>query len=514
VAEDENPEGGSENLTKRTASGLQWTYLNAAVSGVLQILMAAILARLLAPSAFGLLALANLTLRFVQYFSRVGIIPAVIQKETLSRDDLRAAFTISVATGLAFTTIAWFLSPLAATFFAEPDLTPILRTMSLHLLITGIGAPANGLLRRSFRFKEIAIIGVASYVIGYGVVGVPLAFAGAGAYSLVAATLTQSALTVIASIALTRPPMGLTRSRQSYNALFGFGARVSVIGFIEFLGKEIDTLAIGRLAGVDLLGIYNRANLLVQLPMSHLKHGFSSVLFPALSAIQTQAIRLRRTYLSAVSIMAGIAFPVCAGIAIASREIVLVVLGPDWILAASVLPWLALAAATSLVAHFGGITTEAVGSLNSKIVLVTSKLGLLAFLVFLVRGGPLSHFAAVFAVANTYALLAYSLLVARILRLRVSLILKSLIPGIGTAVVVAITIGPIRLALLQAGASDLITLFAMIFAGVASLLASSRLGPLRPVARDIRSRISTSALIRTDTRASKMMTAVSDFLFG
>lgn len=514
MAEDENAEGGSENLTKRTASGLQWTYLNAAVSGVLQILMAAILARLLAPSAFGLLALANLTLRFVQYFSRVGIVPAVIQKQTLSRDDLRAAFAISMATGLAFTAIAWFLAPLAATFFTEPDLTPILRTMSLHLLIAGIGAPANGLLRRSFRFKEIAVIGVASYVIGYGVVGVPLAFAGAGAYSLVAATLTQSALTVIASIALTRPPMGLTRSRQSYNAIFGFGARVSIISFIEFLGKEVDTLAIGRFTGADLLGIYNRAHLLVQLPMSHLKHGFSGVLFPALSSIQTQPTRLRRSYLSAVSIMAGIAFPVCAGIAIASREIVLVVLGPDWILAASVLPWMSLAAATSLVAHFGGITSEAIGALNSKLLLVISKLTLLALLVFLVRQGPLWHFAAVFAVANVYSLLAYSVLISRLLRLRISAILKSLVPGLSTAALTAITIATIRIFLARAGTSASVILAAAIVTGSITLLASSRLGPLRPVARDIRRRIEASAMINAETKASKMMSNFSHFLFG
>lgn len=484
------------SLTQRTFVGLQWTYLQSAVGGVLQIAMAAVLGRLLTPSAFGLLVLANLVLRFVEYFARAGVSQAVVQKLDLSETDVRAAFWLSGAISCVFTLAAWLAAPLAAEIFNEPDLIPVLRAMSAALLISGLGAPAGGLLRRHMRFRAMAVTTIGAYIVGYAGVGVGLAIAGAGVWALVGATLTQTALTALTAYALTRHPLRPTRSRDSYRSIFRFGSRVSVVGFFEFLGNELDTLAVGRYAGVTDLGLYNRGYILVSLPIYQLKTGLSKVLFPALSSIQTDLPRLRSTYLSAIAGAAAIGVPICAGIAVAAREIILVVLGPQWVEAATVVPWLAVAAASSLVGHFGGVMAEAQGFLNGKLVIATSRVALLAAALYFAAGRPIAAYGAALALAAVYAQLAYVVLMSRTLEVRATVILGSFMPALATAAMVAVAQSSTRELLGLANASDVLSLVAQITASALVLVFSLRIGPQRTVARDIAKRLEHVGVLR------------------
>jgi lipopolysaccharide exporter len=466
-------------------SGLRWTYTQAAVSAVLQLVMAAVLGRLLTPAAFGLVALANLVLRFVDRFARIGVSQAIVQKLDLDDEDVRAAFTISVGFSAMFTAAAWLASPLAADLFNEPGLVPVLRAMSLSLLIVGLGAPSTGLLRRDMRFRTLAIIGIVSYVVGYGIVGVGLAILGGGVTALVGAALTQAGVTTVVAYAIRRHSVRPSRSRAAYRAIIAFGGRVSVIGFFEFLGNELDTLAVGRYANVTQLGLYNRGYLLVSLPLYQLKSGLSKVLFPALSSIQTDLPRLRRTYLSAIGGAAAIGLPICAGIAVAANELILVILGPQWVDAVPVVPWLAVAAAMSLVGHFGGVMAEALNVLNAKLVIVVSKVGFLAVLLWLAAGGPVEGYAAALAGAATYAQFAYVLVMARTLRLPSATILARLAPAVLAAALVVMAQGGVRWLLVLAATPEALSLAAQIGTAAIVLAASLRFGPLRTTAREV-----------------------------
>ena len=162
-------------------SGLRWSYLGAGVNAVFQLVFTAILARLLDPDAFGLVAMAMVILSFGQYFSQMGVGRALVQRDEITDVDIRVAFTSSALLGTGFTVLFWFAAPLATLLFPDEQVVPILRALSLSFLITGLSITALALLQRHLRYRAVALIEMAAYAIGYGPVGIVLAYATAAA---------------------------------------------------------------------------------------------------------------------------------------------------------------------------------------------------------------------------------------------------------------------------------------------------------------------------------------------
>jgi len=133
----------------------------------MQIGYIAVMARLLEPAAFGLVAMAQVVLRFGSYFAQMGMGQALIQKKNISKENIRAAFTSSVFLGFIFFVIIYFGAPLSLYIFNDIEVIPIIRVMALSLVLTGLSTTSLSLLRRNFRFKELAIVEIISYVIGY-----------------------------------------------------------------------------------------------------------------------------------------------------------------------------------------------------------------------------------------------------------------------------------------------------------------------------------------------------------
>src|SRR5665647_3263349 len=293
--------------------GTKWTYLSTVVSFVMQLVLTAILARLLAPAAFGLIAMAWLVLRFGQYFAQMGIGQAIVQRQEISRAHIAAGFWSSVAVGAVFSLAVWVAAPLASVLFESPQLVPVLRAMGLTFALSGTSAAAGALLRRQMRFRGMAIADMAAYAAGYGVVGVTLALSGWGVWSLVAASLGQAAVVTVAYNALARPSVVPVLNWRPYRDLLGFGSLVSVISFLEFVNANLDTLAVGRIAGPTSLGYYSRALSLTGLPLVYMGTSLSRVLFPSFSKIQAETARLGRAYLSVITVFAGVGLPIALG---------------------------------------------------------------------------------------------------------------------------------------------------------------------------------------------------------
>ena len=168
----------TDNLTSKTLHGLKWSYIGTIVNSVLQIGFTAIMARLLEPAAFGLIAMAGVILRFGSYFAQMGVGSALIQKKEVSEEDIRAAFTSAIFLGILFLVLVWFCAPLAIHIFDNEKVITIIRVMALSFVITGLTTTAMSLLRRNLEFRSIAITEIISYVLGYSVIGVSLAYNG------------------------------------------------------------------------------------------------------------------------------------------------------------------------------------------------------------------------------------------------------------------------------------------------------------------------------------------------
>ena len=139
-ADPAGPSRKQANLTAHTASGLSWFYLSTMALMVANLTYTATVSRLLAPVAFGLMAVANLVVLFIGYFARMGLASALVQKSDLSEEEIRAASTAGIAVGLACLVLVWILAPAVAGWFRAPGLPPVLRGLSVSFVFMGFSS--------------------------------------------------------------------------------------------------------------------------------------------------------------------------------------------------------------------------------------------------------------------------------------------------------------------------------------------------------------------------------------
>jgi len=485
----------TDNLTSKTLHSLTWSYLSTIVNSVLQIGFTAIMARLLEPAAFGLIAMAGVILRFGSYFAQMGVGSSLIQKKEISDEDVRAAFTSALFLGILFCVLVWFCAPFAIYIFDNEKVIPIVRVMALSFVLTGLTTTALSLLRRNLKFRSLAITEVISYMLGYGMIGITLAYNGFGVWSLVAGALSQSAFLAILSYLFSRHALSFIYRWKYYKPLYSFGGRVSVISFFEFLGSNLDTLAIGHFIGAAPLGIYNRAFMLVNLPAQYLTTSFSRVLFPSFSRVQKEIERLKKAYLTTIMLFSAILFPTCWGIAVASQEIVLLVLGEKWIAAIPVLQILAIATSFNLLSHFGGIVCEATATLNIKLLMQIIYVTILGFLFYLMRDLGIREFAMAIVCAEFTRFFAYLCIVKRICGIMTMDYIRTYTPAVISALIIGISIYSIAF-LLRSFNVPLLLLFAAEFiAGLGLLVIIFLYGPQQMLRKRIRELLDNSGRI-------------------
>jgi O-antigen/teichoic acid export membrane protein len=427
----------AETLTQRTVRGMKWSYVSTFVNAGLQIGFSAVLARLLDPLAFGLVAMAGVVLRFGSYFAQMGVGSALIQKETLDLREIHAAFLLSTGLGGAFALGMWVVAPVVAQLFDEPLLVDIVRVLSVTFLGTGLATSALSLLRRRLDFRTLSVIEIGSYVIGYGVVGVPMAVSGYGVWSLVAAVITQNGLTALLSHIAVRHGVGWVGDSAAYRHFWSFGSRVSIVGFFEFLGSSLDTITIGRFIGAAPLGLYNRAQMLVSVPINKLSGGMARVLLPSFSRVQSRPGRLRRVYVSALLLAGAVLMPMCAGLGVVAHDAVLLVLGDQWTGAVPVLQVLAMAVSLNVLTHLAAIACEATAQLNVKVLIQAVHIALQVVLFYVLSVYGIVGIATGFLIAEIVRHGAY----AATMMHRLDVPLRDLMTAYGPAVVHSIGVG-------------------------------------------------------------------------
>jgi lipopolysaccharide exporter len=357
----------AKNLTTATLHSMSWSTAATVATAVLQIGYTAVMARLLTPASFGLVALAGVVLRFGTYFSQIGLEHALVQKADMSEEDVRAAFTSAALLGALCALVMAVGAPLATHVFDEPAVVPLVRVMGLGLLLSGLSATALSILRRRMAFRTLAFIDTIAYVLAYAGLGILLAWRGFGVWALVLASLAQNLLVVVLAYGATRHSLRLYFNWAHYRPLLAYGTRITFTSFLEFITSSLDTLLIGRFLGAALLGIYNRAAMLITLPLYLLTRSVSRVLFPAFSQVQADVPRLRTVYLGSVTLVAAVVLPLGAGVAVAAPVLVRALLGPGWATAVPVLRILCAAVPLSLITMFAGIVCDARATLREKI---------------------------------------------------------------------------------------------------------------------------------------------------
>lgn len=331
-------------LTSDTLKGLLWASVGTGGQAIIQLGVLVVLARLLTPKDFGLVAAAQVIVAFATIFTQLGVGPAIVQRAKLEMRHLRVAFTLSCLLGLAFTVLIALSAGPISRFFRMPDLVPVIQIMSGAFLLKGLSVVPESLLRRELQFRRLAAIEILALGFGFGAAGIGLAWAGYGVWSLIIAYMAQYALTSLILLMVQPHPKTPFFERSALKELLTYGGGFTLGRIGNYLAGQGDNLMVGRVLGADALGVYGRAYQLMVAPVILLGQVLDSVLFPAMARVQNQPEKLGRTYRRGVSLIASITLPLTAVLLIAAPEIIEVLLGPGW--EQVILPFQILAAGT------------------------------------------------------------------------------------------------------------------------------------------------------------------------
>ncbi|MCT8139014.1 lipopolysaccharide biosynthesis protein [Anaerobacillus sp. CMMVII] len=305
-------------------------FSGAGVQAILQIIVLIILARLLTPEDFGLVAAALIVVNFSDIFSKLGIGPAIVQRPILEERHIRTGFTISLLFGTCLIGIIFLLAPFIAGFFRIEELTSVLYIISLVFPLKGLSMVAESLLQRELRFRWLASIQVLSYAIGFGLVGIILALMEFGVWALVGATIAQTVVKCIILIVVSPHSKLLQIELNAFKELMYFGFGFTAGRISNFAALQGDNLVVGRWLGAEALGLYGRAYQLMAMPVTLFGQVLDKVLFPAMAKVQDEPKRLVTAYRRGVALIALIVLPVSVIMFILAPEIIDLLLGPSW----------------------------------------------------------------------------------------------------------------------------------------------------------------------------------------
>lgn len=318
-----------ESLKKKTVKGVAWTSLNQVVSLGFGFVISVILARLLSPSDYGLLAMIGVFNAIAFAFMDSGFGNALIRKPDLTEDDNTTAFTFNIVVAVVMVGIIWLIAPWVAKFYDKPILTSLLRVEGFLLIVSSFKIVQNTQLSRALNFKATMIVNVTSQVIA-GVVAILAAYRGFGVWSLVIQHFVSS-ITGLVLLWIISPwrPHGKWNN-NSFGYLWGYGSKLLASGLLNTVYRNIYPIVIGKFYSAADLGQYTRASGYAAIPSQGLTSVLQQVTFPVLSQIQDDTERLASSYRRMLRFTVFLVFPIMIGMAALAYPLVVSLVTDKW----------------------------------------------------------------------------------------------------------------------------------------------------------------------------------------
>ncbi|WP_232303432.1 MULTISPECIES: lipopolysaccharide biosynthesis protein [Paracoccus] len=295
----------------------------------LQIISVIVLSRLLAPDDFGLVAMAGPVLAFMGLFQNLGLTQATVQRPRIGHEEVNFLFWINVGVSVAVAAAVVAIAPLAADFYNEPRVGPLIAAMALPVLLSGSGAQHGALLNRRMEFGRLAMIEVA---VGLTTLGTAIVWASISPsyWALWGASVAGALVGII--LVWVSSPWRPSRPGRAGNgwSMVGFGAELTGFNFANFFARNLDNILIGRYWGGVQLGLYERAYKLLLFPLTQITNPLSRVMVPTLSRMSGEPDRYRRAYLRVIRLVLLATLPGVA-MSIAMADVLIpFLLGEQW----------------------------------------------------------------------------------------------------------------------------------------------------------------------------------------
>ncbi len=367
----------NDNLKGRSVRGGVLIASSQASQFALGMIFTIVLARLLTPADFGLVAMATAVTGLGQVFADLGLSEATIQRPEITPDQVNALFWINSAVGLGLTLITAALAPVLAWFYREPRLILITLVLAPTFLIGSLRVQPDALLKRQMRFKALAVRNVISVFLGV-LVAIAMGIEGAGYWAIIAFPLTANLIQMFSSWLMISWRPSRPRRAADVGSMVKFGSQVAVSYLIGSLSGNTSNILIGWYWGAEPLGLFSRAFNLLMKPVNQILIPAGGVAVPALSRIQGDPRRSARYYLGALNLIMWISAPLFGFLFIAAKPTILVLLGNKWEAAAPIFQLLCISAlaqplfqSTNWVLISSGRTDRFL-----RITLITSAIGM------------------------------------------------------------------------------------------------------------------------------------------
>ena len=320
------------NLAAKTLKSGVWVGALNVSDRLLQLGMVVILASLLGPAEFGLMGIALVTINALRRFSRLGINEALIQQEDENVDDyLNTTWSMQTLRGLFLGTILFLGAPLIAGVFNEPEVTPVLRVISVSPLLLGLRNPATVYFQKNLEFHKQFVYQISGSLL-YTIVALGIAFfvvesVWALVTGYVVADLTRLFVSYWLDDYRPFPALNFDMARE----LFGYGKWITGSGIVLFLINEGDDALVGVLLSAGALGLYQMGYRLGKAPSTEITQVVSSVLFPTYSKLQDDMESFREVFFQIVRATTLISFPVGVGIIVVAPTFIRAFMGQQWL---------------------------------------------------------------------------------------------------------------------------------------------------------------------------------------
>ena len=318
-----------ESLKNKTKKGLAWSMIERFATQGVQFLFGIILARLLSPDDYGVIAMPLVFLAIAQCIIDSGFSTALIRKPELTEDDLSTAFYFNIGIGILCYAVLFFSSPLIADFYHTPILSSLLKVTALAVLFNPLCAVQQAILTRKIDFKTQAIVSLSGAVVS-GIVGLYMAYNGFGVWSLVFQQVGGYVMRTILLWILGKWKPKRKWSWESFHYLWGFGSKMLGSGLLDTIYNNIYPIVIGKYFCANDLGNYTRAQQFATLPSSNVTGVLQRVTFPVLSIFQNEDERLAKNYRKILKLSAFLIFPLMLMLSAIADPLVRVLLTDKW----------------------------------------------------------------------------------------------------------------------------------------------------------------------------------------
>lgn len=321
-----------ESLKQKTISGMFWQFLQKVSGQLVSFVISVLLARLLSPEDYGVVALAGMFLVLMNIFSSGGLGPALIQKKQVDDEDYNTMFVTQLVFASVIYIIIYFAAPFFSTIFSSIDnaqLTSIIRVMALIMPLGALGGVQSSVVTRKLMFKWYFYANIVSLAVS-AIIGLYLAYHGYGAWALVGQSLSSTIASTLVIFCLLdwHPKFRFSYSR--FKPLFSEGLKYMGTSFIGTITAQVKGYALGIKYSASDLAYYNRGEGIPNLLCNNIDDTIQSVLFPSLATIQDDKEAVRNALRIAIRISTFILMPMLFGLAAISDKVVVLVFTEKW----------------------------------------------------------------------------------------------------------------------------------------------------------------------------------------